>query len=148
MLRRGPTAGVPGRPHLHIRMHLLSGLRGWAFQGYLPKLRWRIGAPADPPGKPFGKTSSIHRTGAKGSPRLRRTPSISLAIRISDRRSGSPPGTRYCRKVMFQRSWNLSEVNGRYGSRADEMTVRQNVCFGRRLCENAGSVESSFARIP
>ena len=50
VLRPGSAAALAGRPHLHLRVHVLRRLRGRAARRRLPELRRQLRAAADPPG--------------------------------------------------------------------------------------------------
>lgn len=73
MLRPGPRPGIPGRDHLHLRVHLVPRLRAERPARRLPELRRRTRPAPHPPGPPARSRPAIGQAGstARLHPRIR-----------------------------------------------------------------------------
>ena len=74
MLRPGSRPGIPGRAHLHVRVHLVPRLRGERPARHLPELRRRASPAPRPPGPPARRRPAVGQAGspARLCPGIRR----------------------------------------------------------------------------
>ena len=93
MLRQGPAERRARRADLHLRVHVLCGLRPNPAGRPVPQLRRRSGEASDPPGADAGEASRLDQAGPQGSrslpPGAPRLPSRSSIVRYISTRHGS-----------------------------------------------------------